>query len=427
MGEVSVQVTEPRRRPVRRPGPSQIKMYGFCRPFRAMFTVSASTGSNGILAEFFAPLDSTAPKLSNCTNANPEMKYVPTNEVLRNHKFIIFSKQIGLISLQYSPPPPRSTIKTEHWPPLRVKRHRQGKLRHGLVSSRDHGMHFAVKLYSHRAIPLLQLRVRWPRDDSFDGQLRSESLSELSFAFFRHNALFVSSFPCSLIAVELHCDAWCSREVHCSLCVDLLFVCAAVKSLWSLFHEFVQNSNSSNPVQEPHKWWFTCCKGHGTYRWSHASKLRSRVRACMTGTVLCVKLRSSYFSENYIQCQSTTTTHNNEKNSWPWQFVHHHSARNCKAKNCCYDFVHFQIKLASPLPLLLNRLRLEMNDKLLPWPKKLRNCLHVAQARDLSSMHAPMFGLRGCLNFFGKGSNNYVPNNCIPRNTYVALAAGCQY
>ena len=36
MGEVSVQVTGPRRRPVRRPGPSQIKMYGFCRPFRAM-------------------------------------------------------------------------------------------------------------------------------------------------------------------------------------------------------------------------------------------------------------------------------------------------------------------------------------------------------------------------------------------------------
>ena len=33
MGEVSVQVAEPRRRPVRRPGPSQIKMYGFCRLF----------------------------------------------------------------------------------------------------------------------------------------------------------------------------------------------------------------------------------------------------------------------------------------------------------------------------------------------------------------------------------------------------------
>ena len=28
----------------------------------------------------------------------------------------------------------------------------------------------------------------------------------------------------------------------------------------------------------------------------------------------------------------------------------------------------------------------------------------MAQARDLSSMHAPMFGLRACLNFFGQGS-----------------------
>ena len=33
-----MQVTGPRRRSVRRPGPSQIKMYGFCRPFRAMPT-----------------------------------------------------------------------------------------------------------------------------------------------------------------------------------------------------------------------------------------------------------------------------------------------------------------------------------------------------------------------------------------------------
>ena len=33
---VRVLVTEPRRRPVRWPGPSQIKMYGFCRLFRAM-------------------------------------------------------------------------------------------------------------------------------------------------------------------------------------------------------------------------------------------------------------------------------------------------------------------------------------------------------------------------------------------------------
>ena len=41
-GRDSVQVTEPRRRPVRRPGPSQIKMHGFCRLFRAMPGISGS-------------------------------------------------------------------------------------------------------------------------------------------------------------------------------------------------------------------------------------------------------------------------------------------------------------------------------------------------------------------------------------------------
>ena len=52
MGEVSVQVTEPRRRPVRRPGPSQIKMYGFCRPFRAMSAVAPN---------FWDVIDTTIP------------------------------------------------------------------------------------------------------------------------------------------------------------------------------------------------------------------------------------------------------------------------------------------------------------------------------------------------------------------------------
>ena len=42
--------------------------------------------------------------------------------------------------------------------------------------------------------------------------------------------------------------------------------------------------------------------------------------------------------------------------------------------------------------------------KVLPWPKNWDNRAHVAQARDLSSMHASMFGLRACLNFFGQGS-----------------------
>ena len=35
----------------------------------------------------------------------------------------------------------------------------------------------------------------------------------------------------------------------------------------------------------------------------------------------------------------------------------------------------------------------------LPWPKD--NRAHVTQARDILNMHAPVFGLRGCLNFFG--------------------------
>ena len=39
---------------------------------------------------------------------------------------------------------------------------------------------------------------------------------------------------------------------------------------------------------------------------------------------------------------------------------------------------------------------------ILPWPKKKIETTspHVTQACDLSSMHAPMFGLRACLNFF---------------------------
>ena len=39
-----------------------------------------------------------------------------------------------------------------------------------------------------------------------------------------------------------------------------------------------------------------------------------------------------------------------------------------------------------------------------PGQKNWDNRAHVAQARDLSSMHAPMFGLHACLNFFGQGS-----------------------
>ena len=34
---------------------------------------------------------------------------------------------------------------------------------------------------------------------------------------FTHNALFLSSSSCSLIAVDLHSDAWCSHEVNLTL------------------------------------------------------------------------------------------------------------------------------------------------------------------------------------------------------------------
>ena len=37
-----------------------------------------------------------------------------------------------------------------------------------------------------------------------------------------------------------------------------------------------------------------------------------------------------------------------------------------------------------------------------PGQKNWDNRVHVAQARDLSSMHVPMFGLRACLNFLAR-------------------------
>ena len=80
----------------------------------------------------------------------------------------------------------------------------------------------------------------------------------LPFSRFRHNTLFLSSFSCSLIAVELHCDAWCSHEGHSTLqplCGSVRVRCCRI------FHEFVQSSNSSNAVQELHKRRFTCCRG----------------------------------------------------------------------------------------------------------------------------------------------------------------------
>ena len=47
------------------------------------------------------------------------------------------------------------------------------------------------------------------------------------------------------------------------------------------------------------------------------------------------------------------------------------------------------------------------------WDKR----AHVTQARDLSSMHAPMFGLRACLNFFGQGSRSSLHEDRAQRET----------
>ena len=49
MGGVSVQVTEPRRRPVRRLGPSQIKIYGFCCLFCAMSICTVLMKTNHVV------------------------------------------------------------------------------------------------------------------------------------------------------------------------------------------------------------------------------------------------------------------------------------------------------------------------------------------------------------------------------------------
>ena len=120
-------------------------------------------------------------------------------------------------------PPPKKEKK--HWPPVCVKRHCQRKLRHRLVASRDRGTHFA--------------RYHCCSCSAFFGRetavLAAVNVDQrpvlLPSSRFRHNALFLSSFSCSLIAEELHCDAWCSQYIQlCSLCVDL-FACAAVESL----------------------------------------------------------------------------------------------------------------------------------------------------------------------------------------------------
>ena len=122
-----------------------------------------------------------------------------------------------------TPPPTPSTIKTEHRPPVRVKRHRQRKLRHRLVAV--HGTHFARRkaLRASRVVtaaPARSLAVLAVNVDQRPVLLPSSR--------FRHNALFLSSISCSLIAVELHCDAWRSHEVHSTLQP----LCGSVRVRW---------------------------------------------------------------------------------------------------------------------------------------------------------------------------------------------------
>ena len=54
-----------------------------------------------------------------------------------------------------------------------------------------------------------------------------------------------------------------------------------------------------------------------------------------------------------------------------------------------------------------------------PGQKNWNNRAHVAQARDLLSMHAPLFGLRACFNFFGQGSSSAL--SCLLRSHHVLL------
>ena len=99
-----------------------------------------------------------------------------------------------------------------------MKRHRQGKLRHDLVclARSQHGLR-AAKLCEHPSISLLQLRVLCRlRDDT--STVLAVNIDErpvlLPSSRFRHNALFLSRFSCSLIAVELHCEVPGSWECH---------------------------------------------------------------------------------------------------------------------------------------------------------------------------------------------------------------------
>ena len=79
---------------------------------------------------------------------------------------------------------------------------------------------------------------------------------------------------------------------------------------------------------------------------------------------------------------------------------------------------NFTTSLLAP-KLILRSSKLEIYY---PGQKNGDNRAHVAQARDLSSMHAPMIGLRACLNFFGQGNitvlqlSDMSPSRCHGHN-----------
>ena len=119
------------------------------------------------------------------------------------------------------PPPPPAPLKLNIGPrsceassPAKIT------LSLGCLARSRHALR-AAKLCEHRsqacvrALSLLQLRSFFAYATTVlavDVDQRPVLLPSSRF-----RPLFLSSFSCSLIAVELHCDAWCSHEAHSTL------------------------------------------------------------------------------------------------------------------------------------------------------------------------------------------------------------------
>ena len=146
------------------------------------------------------------------------------------------SSELGHDWMDWHPPPPPSTIKTEHRPPRSCEASSPTKITSSL-GCRSRDALRAAKVYEHRAWTLLHLRVLWLL-------WRSTSIKGLSFCLLLASDTTLS-FSLVFLARWSPWSCTVMLGVHmkyiqlCSLCVDL-FVCAAVESLWSLFHEFVQ-------------------------------------------------------------------------------------------------------------------------------------------------------------------------------------------